>query len=181
MSGGFRQVGEDEVFRGHIIKVAQGTFEAPDGSTFSRDIVRHPGAVAVVALADDDHVVLVRQYRAPVDDFVLELPAGIRDVDGEAPEVTARRELAEEAGYEAGSVEFLTRFNISVGFTDEVTEIFLATDLSEVPNDLQGVEEQHMTVERVSLAEALALIERGELRDAKTVVGILLTLRRLGK
>jgi ADP-ribose pyrophosphatase len=95
--------------------------------------------------------------------------------------VTARRELVEEAGYDAGSVEFLTRFNISVGFTDEVTEIFLATDLSEVPNDLQGVEEQHMTVERVSLAEALALIERGELRDAKTVVGILLTLRRLGK
>jgi 8-oxo-dGTP pyrophosphatase MutT (NUDIX family) len=181
MSSGFRQLGEDEIFKGHIIRVTQGTFEAPDGSTFSRDIVRHPGAVAVVALTDDDHVVLVRQYRAPVDDLVLELPAGIKDVDGEPPEETARRELIEEAGYSAGNVEFLTRFNISVGFTDEQTDIYLATDLTRVDQDVQGVEEQHMTVERVPLAEALSLIERGELRDAKSVVGILLTLRRLGK
>jgi ADP-ribose pyrophosphatase len=137
--------------------------------------------VAVVPLLDDDHVVLVRQYRAPVDDLVLELPAGIKDVDGEAPEETARRELAEEAGYEAGHIEFLTRFNNAVGFSDEEIDIFLATDLTEVPQDVQGVEEQHMTVERVPLAEALALIERGELRDAKSVTGILLTLRRLGK
>jgi 8-oxo-dGTP pyrophosphatase MutT (NUDIX family) len=180
MPGGFSQVGEREVFKGHIITVTQGTFRAPDGSTFSRDIVRHPGAVAVVAV-DDGHVVLVRQYRAPVDAEVLELPAGIKDAAGEAPIDTAQRELIEETGYRAGRIEPLTRFVNSVGFSDEEIEIFLATDLTEVGASLQGIEEQHMTVERVSLDDVLSLIEKGELRDAKSVVGVLLTLRRLGR
>jgi 8-oxo-dGTP pyrophosphatase MutT (NUDIX family) len=181
MAGGFSQVGEDEVFQGHIITVAQGTFRAPDGSTFSRDIVRHPGAVAVVAVLDDDRIVLVRQYRAPVDAEILELPAGIRDVADEPPRDTARRELIEETGYRAGRIEPLTRFVNSVGFSDEEIEIFLATELTEVEPAVQGVEEQHMTVERVSFDDALALIDKGELRDGKSVVGVLLALRRLGR
>ena len=181
MSAGFSQVDETEVFEGHIIRVAQGTFRAPDGSTFTRDLIRHPGAVAVVPLLADGRLVLVRQYRAPIDAELLELPAGIRDVEGEPTATTAERELLEETGYRAGRVEFLTRFANSVGFSDEEVEIFLARDLTLADKSLQGIEEQHMTVELVPLGDALGLIEEGQLRDAKTVVGVLLALRRLGR
>jgi 8-oxo-dGTP pyrophosphatase MutT (NUDIX family) len=180
MGEGFAQLSETEVFKGHIITVTQGTFRGPDGSTFTRDIVRHPGAVAVVALLGDD-LVLVRQYRAPIDAALLELPAGIKDNHGEAPADTAQRELIEETGYRAGTIEPLIRFVNSAGFTDEEMEIFLATDLTEVGASLQGIEEQHMTVERVPLDRAPELIASGELRDAKSVIGVLVALRRLGR
>jgi 8-oxo-dGTP pyrophosphatase MutT (NUDIX family) len=181
MSGRFTQLSEDQQFKGHIITVVQGQFRAPDGQVFSRDIVRHPGAVAVVPLLDDDRIVFVRQYRAPVDAEILELPAGIRDIDGEPSIETARRELIEETGFRAGRIEPLTRFVNSVGFSDEEIEVFLATDLVKESSALHGIEEQHMTVELIPLDEVLVLIERGELRDAKSVVGVLLTLRRLGR
>lgn len=178
---GFTQEGEDEIFKGYIISVVNGRFRAPDGSAFERDIVRHPGAVAVVPVLDDGSLVLVRQYRAPVDAEVLELPAGIRDVAGEAPVETARRELTEETGYRAAHMEPLVRFQNSVGHSDEEIEIFLATGLTEVGREAQGVEETHMTVERVGLDDALARIDTGELRDAKSVVGVLMAQRRLGR
>jgi 8-oxo-dGTP pyrophosphatase MutT (NUDIX family) len=179
MTAGFSQVDETEIFKGHIITVGQGTFRGPDGTTFSRDIVRHPGAVAVVPVLDDQ-LVLVRQYRAPIDAEILELPAGIKDNHGEAAADTAQRELMEETGYRAGRIEPLVRYVCSAGFSDEEIEIFLATDLTEVGTSLQGIEEQHMTIERVPLDRATELIASGELRDAKSVIGVLLTLRRLG-
>jgi ADP-ribose pyrophosphatase len=181
MSEGFSRVSERVVHEGHIIDVVVGTFRGPDGSTFERDVVHHPGAVTVVPLLDDGRVVLVRQYRAPIDGLLLEIPAGIRDVDGEAPEHTARRELAEEAGYAASEVELLISFQNSAGFSDERVDVFLATGLTPVPLDLQGIEEQHMTIETIALDDVPALIARGELTDAKTVIGLLLTLRRLGR
>jgi 8-oxo-dGTP pyrophosphatase MutT (NUDIX family) len=180
MSAGFRKEHEEEIYRGHIIRVASGTFRAPDGSTFERDLVHHPGAVAVVAVLGESFV-LVRQYRAPIDALLLELPAGIKDVDGEPPEETARRELIEETGFRAGRLEPLTRFVNSAGFCDEEIDIFLATELERGDTAFHGIEEQHMTVEEVPFDTALELISRGELRDAKTMVGVLLTLRRLGR
>jgi len=176
--GGFAREAERVVYDGHIIEVVVGTFRGPDGTTFDRDVVHHPGAVSVVPLLDDGRVVLVRQYRAPIDDWLLEIPAGIRDVDGEPPEQTARRELAEEAGYAADSVELLISFQNSAGFSDERVDVFLATGLTEVPLDLQGIEEQHLTIETVALADVPDLIARGVLTDAKTVIGLLLALRR---
>ena len=92
---GFAALSEDIVYEGWILKVARGHFRAPDGSTFERDVVHHPGAVAVVPLIDDD-IVLVRQYRSALDDFLLEIPAGLRDISGEPPIETAQRELIEE-------------------------------------------------------------------------------------
>ena len=97
MSGGFRLVSERDVHRGAVFRVSVGTFTGPDGGEFERDLVRHPGAVAVVPLVGAD-VVLVRQYRPALGAELLEIPAGIRDVDGEALEETAGRELAEEIG-----------------------------------------------------------------------------------
>ncbi len=179
MSEGFRVVGERVVYAGHVISVAVATVEAPDGSHFERDVVHHPGAVAVVAVRDD-HAILVRQYRAAVDGWLLELPAGKRDVADEELELTAQRELNEEVGLRAGSLELLARFHNSPGFSDELLFVYLATDLSEVPMHRDGVEEHAMTIERVPLSEVPLLIASGELRDAKTIIGLNLARERLG-
>jgi len=142
-------------------------------------VVHHPGAVSVVPLLDDGTVVLVRQYRAAVDRDLLEIPAGKRDVAGEAPELTAHRELAEEIGMQAGRLEQLAEFYNSPGFCDEHSFVFLARDLEPCGNSLQGVEEQHMTVEHVALADVPGLIASGELVDAKSIIGLSLAREAL--
>ena len=147
---------------------------------FERDLVHHPGAVSVVPV-DGDEAVLVRQYRAAVDLEVLEIPAGKRDVAGEPPEVTAHRELAEEVGLAARSLVKLAEFYNSIGFSDELSHVFLATDLSEVADDRQGEEEQHLTVERIRLDDVPALIAARQLVDAKTVIGLLLAREHLAR
>lgn len=176
---GFRKLDEDVVHRGYVMEVAVGSFEAPDGHRFTRDLVHHPGAVAVLPLHDDGTVTVVRQWRAPIDAEVLEIPAGLRDVEGEAPEVTAARELTEEVGLEADELELLACFHNAIGHSDELVHVFLATGLRPVPNDLQGPEEQAMAIERHPLEELAAMIRSGELTDGKTIIGVsLVQLRR---
>jgi ADP-ribose pyrophosphatase len=183
VTAGFRRLREQPVHRGAIWSVATATFEAPDGSSFERDIVRSPGAVGVVpVLFDPDgiaSVVVVRQYRPALDAELIEIPAGMRDVDGEAPDVTARRELAEEVGLAARSIELLTVFHNSAGMTDATTHVFLATGLTRVPTEAHGPEEEAMTVHQVPFADLVADIEAGVITDAKTVIGVLLTQARL--
>ena len=174
----FRAAGEDVVYQSRLLRVARGRFVAPDGAEFERDIVHHPGWVAVVPVTDDGHVICVRQYRPAVKAWLLEIPAGIRDVGDEPLETTARRELAEEAGVAAGEMELLASIHNSPGFADEQGWIFQATGLSEVATDRQGVEEHHMEVVRVPLADAPRLVAAGEVTDAKTVVGLLLAALR---
>lgn len=180
---GFRHVSDRPVHQGYIWSVAVGTFAAPDGSTFERDIVRSPGAVAAVPLLFDAEgnasVVLVRQYRSPYDEFVIEIPAGMRDVPDEPTDVTARRELIEEVGLRPGRLEPLTQFYPSAGMTDSVLHLFLATDLDVVEDERHGPEEEHMEVLHLPFEVALAMVERGEIRDAKTIIGLLLVARRL--
>jgi 8-oxo-dGTP pyrophosphatase MutT (NUDIX family) len=179
-AGGFRRLDEQPVHEGHVIRVVVGTFEAPDGSTFARDVVHHPGAVSVVPLHADGTVTLVRQYRAALDDELLEIPAGKRDVAGEAPALTAERELEEEVGLRAARLDLLAEFVNSPGFSDEHSWVFLARDLTEVATDLQGVEEEHMTVERFALSDVPAMIADRRLLDAKTIIGLTLALRVVG-
>lgn len=176
----FELVEEVEVAKGWRFSVARATYRTADGKTFERDVVHHPGAVGVIPLHDDGTVTLVRQYRAALFRDMVEVPAGIRDVDGEDDATTAARELVEEAGLEAGHLELLTTFHNSPGFSDEDVAIYVATDLRPVPDDRQGVEEEAMTVERVPLTHALAEIEAGRITDAKTVIGLLLLDRRRG-
>lgn len=177
---GFRHLGDDVLHRGHVITLCRSSFESPDGERFDREVVRHPGAVSVVPLRDDGTVVLVRQYRAPVDDLVLEIPAGKRDVQDEPLEQTAERELVEEVGLSPGRLELLARFHNSIGFCDEESFVFLGTQLSPAPLDRQGVEERHMELVEVALADTPAMIAAGEITDAKTVIGLSLALARLG-
>ena len=172
---GFRKLAEEVVYRGSLVSAARATFAAPDGDTFERDVVHHPGAVVVVPVVDGDRAVLmVRQYRAAVDRELLELPAGKRDVDGEPVEVTARRELAEEVGMRAEDLRLLARFYNSPGFSDEHSWLFLARVLSACESSAQGVEEAHMAVERVDLADVPGLVETGEIVDAKSIIGLCL-------
>lgn len=180
---GFQHVRDDLIHTGPIWRFVTATCSAPDGSAFQRDVVRSNGAVGVVPLVYDEHgepcVVLVAQYRAPFDDFIIEIPAGMRDVAGEATEQTGRRELAEEVGLLAGSMTHLLDSIPSPGMTDSKCAIFLATDCTSVPRDLHGPEENHMQLLQIPLRETLAMIDRGEISDSKTVAGLFMTDRHL--
>jgi 8-oxo-dGTP pyrophosphatase MutT (NUDIX family) len=174
----FRITVERPAWSGRRLAVSVVDVAAPDGSVHEREVVRHPGAVGVVPLHADGTVTLLRQYRAALDRDIWEIPAGLRDVDGEPTEVTARRELVEEAGLEADLVDHLVTFHNSPGFSDEAVVVYLATGLTEVSDDRQGVEEQHMLVDRVPLPQALAMVDDGRITDAKTVIALLAIARR---
>ncbi len=176
---GFAKLSEEELLRGHLFTVVKARFRSPGGDDFERHVVHHPGAVAVVPLHEDGTITLVRQYRAALDHDLLELPAGTRDVAGEPEARTAERELVEEAGLAAGSIENLVTLHNAPGMSDETVTVFLAQGLSEVADDRQGVEEESMTVERIALTEALAMVDDGRITDAKTIIGLTLTERRL--
>lgn len=173
-------VGEEVLFRGHVISLTRATFRDPDGNVFDREVVRHPGAVAVVPVTDDGSVVLVSQYRPAVDRWLLEIPAGTCDVEGESEVAVARRELAEEVGWAAAELTFLTRCAITPGFCDELSVVYLATGLTPVPLDRQGIEERHMATEEVPFDRVDALIDDGTIIDATTILGLGLAARRLG-
>ena len=151
----------------------------PDGEEFTRTVVHHPGAVAMVPV-EDDHALLVRQWRAAVGRALLELPAGKRDVAGEPPETTAARELEEEIGRRPGRLTLLAEFFNSPGFCDEHSHLFCATELERLPERRAVSAEEHaMTVEPVALATVPELIARRELVDAKSIIGLLLTREHL--
>ena len=179
----FRHLGDRRVHQGYVWHVVVAEFEAPDGRPFTRDIVRSPGAVGVVPLVFDAEgvpsVVLIRQYRPPYERVVIEIPAGMRDVPGEDPAETGRRELVEEAGLAPGEMSHLLDMLPSPGMTDSVCSIFLATDCTAVEHDRHGPEEEHMELLHVPLDEALAMIDRGQIADAKTVCGLLAADRRI--
>ena len=176
---GFRRVSEEELLRAWLFRVDRLQLLDPKGNSFERVVVRHPGAVTVVPAHDDGTVTLVRQYRAAVDAYVLEIPAGTRDRDGEPVEATARRELAEEAGLAAAHWEHLIETWNTPGVSDQRTTIFLATGLTATERKPDGVEEGYLEVERVRLADLDELVARGTLKDETTVLGLYMARERL--
>jgi 8-oxo-dGTP pyrophosphatase MutT (NUDIX family) len=176
---GFRHLGDEVLDEGWRISFVRAEFEAPDGTRFTRDVVRHPGAVAIVPLTEHGTVLLVRQYRGPVDRELLEIPAGTRDVEGEPPEATARRELAEEVGVRAGEVHYLGTILNTPGFCDEVTRLYLARHLEAVEPARHGEEERYIEVVEVALADVDAMVASGELVDAQTLLGLMLARHAL--
>ena len=175
----FSRVSSRTVFSGHVISVSSDVFETPSGATVEREIVHHPGAVVVVPVTSTGEAVMVRQFRAAIGSSLLEVPAGKRDVDGEPPHLTAARELAEEVGLAAGRLDLLARFYNSPGFCDEFTYLYLARDLTAVPDDRQGEEEEAMSIEHVPLAHVPAMIEAGDLVDAKSIIALTLAAAHL--
>ena len=159
-----------DLYRGRVVHLTVEDVTLPNGHAMELEIVRHPGAAAVAALDADGAVTLLEQYRHAVGGYLWEVPAGKLD-QGEAPRACAERELREEAGLVAGRLEHVGSIVTCPGFCDEVIHLFVATDLTEVPQAL-GADEVIMSIRAVPLAEALAMIERGEIRDAKTVAAL---------
>lgn len=175
----FRVVGSEVVAEAGFLTITEERIVAPDAEEFTRVVVHHPGAVVVVPVIGDD-VVFVRQFRAAVGEELLEVPAGKRDVEGEPTEETARRELEEEIGYRPGRLVKLAEFFNTPGFCDEHTHLYLALDLEDLGgNRAVGPEERAMTMERLSRDRVDELIASGELRDAKSIIGVLLARRFL--
>jgi 8-oxo-dGTP pyrophosphatase MutT (NUDIX family) len=171
----FRNLGETELFRSPIFRLMNVTFEAPSGERFDRQIVRHPGAVAVLPLHDDGTVTLVEQFRGAIDRTLLEIPAGLRDKPGEELSVAAARELREEVGLVAAELKPLITYHVAVGFADEEISVFVGTGLSFVGSDVQGPEEDHMVVHRIPVGDALQMVRNGTITDGKTVIALLLS------
>ena len=168
------------LYTGRVIDLLVDRVEYPSGKAVVREIARHPGGAVAVPLLDDGQVLLVTQLRYPVGKRVTELPAG-KLAPGEDPMLAAGRELAEETGYSAGSLEHLATVFTTPGFCDEVLHIYLARGLSLIPGGPRREEgEQNMTVEEVPLAEAVERAVRGEYQDAKTIIGLLLAEKKLG-
>ncbi|HKA92731.1 MAG TPA: NUDIX hydrolase [Acidimicrobiia bacterium] len=176
----FTILGSETVVDTGFIRLANLEVEGA-GERFTRLVVRHPGAVVVVPVEPDrEHVLLVRQYRAAADRELLEVVAGKRDVEGEAPETTATREMHEEIGRRPGRLVKLCEFYNSPGFCDEYTHLYAALDLDELDAPAAvNAEERELTVERVRLGDVDDLVARGGIVDAKSIAGLLLTQRYL--
>lgn len=163
-------VSEDVAWRGRIFDVDRLQVKLADGRDAVRDVVRHPGAVAIVALTSDGKICLVRQYRTALGRVTVEIPAGKLD-PGEDPLDCANRELLEETGFTAGKMAFLTTIATSCGFADELIHLYMATDLSFQKSDPDA--DEFINVDLVPLQELIDAVLDGRIEDAKTVVGAL--------
>ena len=157
------------IYSGIVVNLHVDTVTLPNGLTVDLEVVRHPGAAAVVPLKDDGRVVLIRQFRHAAGGFIYEIPAG-KLHPGEDPLVCARRELEEEIGYRAGTLELLSSIFTAPGFTDEVIHIYKATGLLVGRQQLDR--DEVLEVVEMSLPEAIRMIKDGEIRDAKSIVGL---------
>jgi ADP-ribose pyrophosphatase len=173
-----RLVDSKPVFSGRILSLKVDTVSLPGGSTATREVVEHNGAVAMVAIDADGKLILVRQYRYPIQCAIWEIPAG-RLERGEDPAVCAERELTEEVGLRPQSLDLLSSLYVAPGYSSEAIHIFLARDL--VEDEADPDEDENIECTRVSFDEACEMCRTGEIRDAKTIAGIFLALKRLGQ
>jgi len=181
-----RLVASELIHRGRFLEFRVDTVERADGRRARRDVAVHPGAVAIVAVDPEGRLLLVRQYRHPAGQALLEIPAGTLDRDPasgatEDPDVAARRELEEETGYRAAGWERLADFWTAPGFATERIFLYLATDLAPAGPDRRAPDEdEQLELVRVPWRDAVGAAERGEIRDAKTLIGISWLARRMG-
>jgi len=170
-------VGRERVVAGEVVNVRRDTVRMPDGQEVGREVIEHPGAVGIVAMDEAGQVLLIRQYRHPVGRQLWEIPAGLRDVDGEPPLATARRELLEEAGYLAADWQVLADFFTSPGITSERLRVYLARGLVRVPDAereyVPDHEEAHLTIEWAPLDEVVSRILAGDLHNGVMMIGVL--------
>jgi ADP-ribose pyrophosphatase len=170
------KVDGEAVFDGKLLHVRRDTVRLPDGTLATREYIVHPGAVLIIPVLPDGSLVIVRQFRYPLDRVLIEFPAGKLD-PGEAPLATAERELREEAGYVAASWQRLGRVHSVVSYSTEEIELLVADDLTHVGAELDAGE--FLEVGTMSVEEMLAALDRDEITDAKTVAALLLYVRRL--
>jgi len=165
------------VYEGRVVNLRLDTVALPDGRSAVREVAEHAPVVVIVPLDGDGNVLLVRQYRLPVQQSLLELPAGGIDA-GESVEEAVQRELREETGQRAGRLERLAAFYASPGYCDELMHLYLATELE--PSPLAADSDENIEVVLITLTDALALVDRGQICDAKTIIGLWAAARRIG-
>lgn len=159
------------IFDGRIISLQVDDVELPNGKTSKREIVKHPGAVAMIGLTDDNKVLFVKQYRKPLERSLIEIPAG-RIEPNEDPKVTAIRELEEETGYTTKDAQFVTAFYTSPGFADEIIHIYFSNELTRLTEEIQGDEDEFVEVFKLTLEEAEEMMVNKAIYDAKTVYAL---------
>ncbi|HLU23796.1 MAG TPA: NUDIX hydrolase [Bacillaceae bacterium] len=166
-----KTIKSEAIFSGKIIQLQVDDVLLPDGKEAKREIVKHPGAVAIIALTTENKIIMVEQYRKPLERSLLEIPAGKLEV-GEEPKLTAERELEEETGYRAGNIEHLISFYTSPGFANELLHLYIATNLEKVENPLAGDEDEFVELHELSLDDALKAVETKWIYDAKTAYAV---------
>lgn len=171
-----KSLSRQPVYQGRVVKLDLVTVELPNGETSLREIVTHPGAVAIVALDDMRRVLLVRQFRLAAGRVMLEIPAGTLEPN-EAPIVCAERELQEETGYKPQKLEPLGGIFVAPGYTTEYIHLFLARDLVESRLEMDG--DEFIEVVKLPFDDVLAKIDLGEIQDAKTITALLRVARLL--
>lgn len=174
----FISIRSEEIFSGRVFDIVRDEVQHRSGYESVREVVRHAGGAVIVALFEDRDVILIKQYRYPVNDFIYELPAG-KLAPGEDPQLCAIRELEEETGLVAGRVEKLMAMYTTPGFCSEVLHIYLATDLTAGKQALEQGEET-IEVYRIPLTRALELCSEGVIHDGKTVTGLALAAMKVG-
>lgn len=165
-----KTIKEEQVFKGKILDLRIQTVELPNGSISTREIVKHPGAVAILAFKDEDTLIMVEQYRKALERELLEIPAGKLEI-GENPEECAKRELEEETGYKSKTMEFLGKICTAPGFCDEVIYIFKAKDLYE--GKAGGDDDEFINVKELKIGEIIKKIKSGEIIDSKTISALM--------
>ncbi|MBF6127606.1 NUDIX domain-containing protein [Nocardia brasiliensis] len=169
----FETVSSETVYSGAILALRLDQVRMPGGKVVEREVIEHHGAVAVAAIDDDDNVVLINQYRHPIGRRLLELPAGLLDLQGEDPLVAARRELAEETGLAARDWSVLVDVALSPGFTDEALRVYVARGLYETDQPEPEFEEADLAIVRMPVADAVRAALAGEIVNATAVAGVL--------
>ncbi len=170
----YERLASERVYEGRLLKIDRDRVRLPNGRETTLEMVRHPGASAIVPFITPGDILLIRQFRYATGGFIYEVPAGTLN-PGEDPETCARREVEEESGHRAGRLERLASIYTTPGFTDEVIHLYAAFDLTPVGQNLDH--DEVLTVERMPLAEAIVRIGRGEIVDSKTICALLLAER----
>lgn len=166
-----KTISSDRVYTGKVISLKVDTVEIERKGYQKREIIEHPGAVGIVALTEDNKVVLVKQFRKPIEKVLWEIPAGKLE-KGESPKECAIRELKEETGYTANNIKLIHKFYTSAGFSNQRIYIYLATEL--IPGECKFDEDENIDIHHVDLYETYNMISKNEIEDAKTTIGILL-------
>ena len=166
-----KTINSKEIYKGRVISLSVDTVITPGGNEATREIVHHPGGVAVVAIDNDDMIYLVEQYRVPYDDILLEIPAGKLDSKDEDPKDAALRELSEETGLTCKEIKHIGDFYPSVGFLDENLRLFMATGLSQ--GQTHPDDDEYLNIVKMPFEKAVQMVMDGKIKDGKTIAGIL--------
>ena len=172
-----KKISSEKVFDGVLLHVRKDEVELPNGHKSIREWIKHPGAASVIPLLPDNQIILVRQFRYPVNQVTLEVPAGKLDAENEDPYECAVRELSEETGYTAEKLWKLTTIATTVGFSNEFIHLYAATDLK--PGKQHPDSDEFINVVKVPLTAALHMIETGKIIDAKSIISILLLAKQI--